>query len=231
MELVHRGRPFKFFGAEEVLLREIYATPLMQNWLSSLDESIIVKTVEFQSLIRSSDGRIERVKISTVSERNGVNIPRILILLGWSIAVLVVINGKSIVLVEKPRIATGGLRLEIPLASTEGQQPTPDVAARILAKETGIEANSEDFIDLLKSVRDVADEGIHPYCGPSDRQVFVYLLNVTMSEQEMAKMEGRIVAPNSRVRILDYGDAGTVLVDCIGLSVLLFHEKYLELQE
>jgi hypothetical protein len=229
MELLHRGRSFSFFGADEGLLQEIYGTKLMQNWLASLDDSLIVKSIEFQSLVRSSDGKIERLKISTVSERNEVKIPRILILTGRSVAVLVVINGEKVILVEKPRISTGGLRLEIPLCSSAGEEPSPAVAARVLARETGINASPDDFIDLLKSVRGIDNEGIHPYCGPSDRQVFIYLLDLKMNDEEMAKIDGAVVAPNVTTKIVDYGDVGTSIVDCIGLSVLLFYEKYMEM--
>jgi hypothetical protein len=224
MKFSFRDSLFDFTGAPDSELQSLYDSSLFQRWLSSLDPSLTLLSVEFQSVVRAPDGRLTWLKLSTVTERNGGRIPRIVILDGRFVSVLAVLNGDSLLLVEKPRIATGGFRREIPCASTKEQEPSAVVAARVLFTECGIRREPSEFINLLKEVVGKEDEGIHPYCGPCDRQVFLYLVRIELAKEEL---EGKEIAPNVHLRVVKIAEIGSVLNDCVGLTAMLFYRKFL----
>jgi hypothetical protein len=189
---------------------------------------LTVLTVIVQSVVRARDGRLTWLKLSTVTERNGGRIPRVLILDGRFVSVLVILNGESVLLVEKPRIATGGFQREVPCGSTKEQDPSPTLAARILFTECGLRCDQAQFIDLLKETLGKEGEGIHPYCGPCDRQVFLYAVRLTLSEAEVAALDGREIAPNIHLRVAQLARIGESLTDFTGLTSILFYRKLME---
>jgi hypothetical protein len=228
MKFDFRGTSFDFTGADDSEIQSLYESQIFQRWLASLDASLTLLTVELQSVVRARDGRLTWLKISTVTERNGGRIPRILILDGRHLAVVVLINGESLLLVEKPRIATGNFQCEIPSGSTKEQDPSPELAARILFTECGLHCKPADFVNLLAETVGKADEGLHPYCGPCDRQVFLYALRLTLEPVEIAALEGKEIAPNVHLRIAKLAEVGQTVNDFLGLSAILFLRKFLE---
>jgi hypothetical protein len=228
MKFEFRGSPFDFTGAEDSEIQSLYDSQLFQRWLASLDPSLTVLSVALQSVVRARDGRLTWLKISTVTERNGGRIPRILILDGRFISIFVIINGESVLLVEKPRIATGGFQREVPCGSTKEQEPSPLLASRILFTECGLRYDPSQFINLLKETLGKENEGIFPYCGPCDREVFLYAIRLTLSSAEIAALNGQEISPNVHLRIVEFDRIGKALTDFVGLSSVLFYRKFLE---
>jgi non-ribosomal peptide synthetase component F len=226
MRFDFRDSTFDFTGGDDSFIQELYDCQLFQRWLSSLDASLHLQSVEFQSIIRAPDGRVARLKISTVTTRYGCVIPRILILDGRALALVVIVNGDFVLLTEQPRIATGGFLREIPVANTDGADPSPELASRLLARETGVRVEAAQFVDIVRATAGRDGRGVHPYCGPCDRHVFIYAARLAMSDGEAAELDGREVAPDVRTRLVRTDDVAKSLSDFVGLTAMLFYRKY-----
>ena len=227
MKVEFRGYVIELLGKDENELKRIWESRLVRNWLNSLDNSIAVKCIELQNFIVDESGDFRYIKISTISERNGGIIPRILILDGESIAIMVVVNGKSLLLIERPRIATGSYRKEILNVNTDGKPVSKELACEITKQFYGIDCEPEQFVELIHETLGKS-EGIHPYCGPCDRQTFYYLLAIERSEEELQALVDKEVSPNMRIKILNLEDVGRSVNDFVTMSGMLFYKKYLE---
>jgi hypothetical protein len=82
MKFDFRGSSFDFTVADDSEIQSRYDSQPFQRWLSSLDLSLSLLSVQPQSVVRARDGRLTWLKISTVTERNGGRIPQILVLDG-----------------------------------------------------------------------------------------------------------------------------------------------------
>jgi hypothetical protein len=102
----------------------------------------------------------------------------------------------------------------------------PVTAAKLLKQDCSVEVSPEKFIDLLKSGRGELTGGIHPYCGPCDRQVFMYLAELSLSDAELKAIDGREVSPNVHTRLLPLDQLTNAIHDFVGLSLLAFYRNY-----
>ena len=141
MQREFRGYRVEVTGGSDEELAQIMDCQLVRNWMNSLDQSIILKSIQLQTKIVSDTGEFKYIKLSTVSERHGGLIPRIVILDGKSIALLVVINEKKLALIERPRIATGNFRKEIPNINTDGKPVSPELACQFAKEVFGIDVS------------------------------------------------------------------------------------------
>ena len=228
MEKEFRGYKVALSGGTEDELNWLWDSNLVKDWVNSLDPSIVLKSVELQSKILADNGDPKYLKLSTVSERCGGIIPRIIILDGKSIAPMVVINGKSLALVERPRIATGSFRKEIPNINTDGRPVSRELACEFTKKLFGVECSPEDFVDLIQETTSRVNQGVHPYCGPCDRQTFYFLVRLEMTEEEVEKLRDKPVGPNMNVRLVDLEEVGKAVNDFVTLAGMFFYKTYMD---
>lgn len=228
MQREFRGYRVEVTGGSDEELAQIMDCQLVQNWMNSLDQSIILKSIQLQTKILSDTGEFKYIKLSTVSERHGGLIPRIVILDGKSIALLVVINKKKLALIERPRIATGNFRKEIPNINTDGKPVSPELACQFTKEVFGIEISPGGVVDLIKVTTGKENEGIHPYCGPCDRQTFFYLVPIERTDVEVADLNDKVIGPNQTVKIVNLEDVGREVNDFVTLSGMLFYKKFKE---
>jgi hypothetical protein len=191
--------------------------------LAYLDASLSLRSVELQSLLRGPDSQVTWLKISTITVRHGGTIPRILILDGRAIGLLVILRGSHILLTERPRVATGNFLSEIPVVPAGGRDPSPELASELLLHETGLRVEPGGFVNLLGAVLGNDAEAIHPYCGPCDRQVFVFAAELDI---DPAEIDGKELAPNVHARVSPIDGVGQTVSDFLSLSILLFYRKY-----
>jgi hypothetical protein len=84
------------------------------------------------------------------------------------------------------------------------------------------------FVEIIKATAGREDRGVHPYCGPCDRHVFICAVRLAMSDDDAAELDGREVAPGVRTRLVKTEDVAKSLSDFVGLTLMLFYRKYSE---
>ncbi|OHS98857.1 hydrolase, NUDIX family protein [Tritrichomonas foetus] len=231
MQFPFRDGHFDFIGdAEDQLKQEVVNNQLFKNWIHSLDESLFLKSVELQSFIRSNDGIMNYIKISTVTERNGGKIPRIIILQGYAISTLVVLHSietKEIfaVLLNKVFISTGNYQNIIPFEITGVNQPDIKMAAEFIKKETTIDSEPSKIINLPEAATNNKIHFIHPYCGPTDQCNFVFLYEKEMHDEEIKELDGKEIRPCEHLKIIPINEAATHVRDFVSLAPFLYYEK------
>jgi ADP-sugar diphosphatase len=118
---LHQASPFLFKGKSvDVTIqhppnpKDYFHSPLFQNWLGRLDPTFNLKAVEIGFL-----------KFRSTIERKGVPIPRIVLLRGNAVSILIKIiddqtKEEFTILTEQPRVSIGKMIIEIPAGMVDG---------------------------------------------------------------------------------------------------------------
>jgi hypothetical protein len=231
MQFDFRGSPVHLFGASPDILHHILHSQFVTSWLNSLDPTMLLQEISIQSYTMTSTGLFDSIKISTVSTRFGVKIPRIIILHGpGSLAFIVIRNtdtaDRFVIFYERPRIATGNFQLEAPLEFTGGCEPDAEFTSEFVNRDLGLKTIPEQFIDLLRVTRKNESDGVHPFVRPSDQRIRFWAIELEMNDGELKSFEGRVVAPNVTVRVIPLENAGRITRDHKNMSAVLFYELY-----
>jgi ADP-sugar diphosphatase len=169
---------------------------LVTDWLSSLDPSLDLQSLELQSVDRFSTGRIGFIKFKATVVCNGVRIPGICVLRGDAVALLLQIRDSDTgelwtVLTRQPRVPTGRLLLEIPAGMVDGSGNVRGVAIKELEEECGLVAKPEDLIDLTELAYG-AGAGVYTSPGLVDEKIKLFLWRTVMTHQKLSELNGRI---------------------------------------
>jgi ADP-sugar diphosphatase len=169
---------------------------LVTDWLSSLDPSLDLQSVELQSVDRFSTGRIGFIKLKSTTLRNGVPVPGIVQLRGGAVALLLQIRDSETgdlwtVLTRQPRVPTGRLLLEIPAGMVDGSGNVRGVAIKELEEECGLVARPDDLIDLTELAYGPG-AGVYTDCGLLDEKIRLFLWRTVMTHEQLSALNGKI---------------------------------------
>ena len=162
-----------------------------------MDPSMDVQSIEVQSVDKFGSGRVGFIKIKTVTIRNGVKIPGIVVLRGSAVGVLIILTDKETkkqytILTEQPRVPVGQITLEIPAGMTDGDGNLKGVAIKELEEECGLKANSDDLIDLTELAYGGKFPGIYSSMGLLDETIRLFLWQLELPHEKVMELEGRL---------------------------------------
>lgn len=157
-----------------------------QDWVLSIDSSIKIKSITFQSIDMFGPVNVGFIKFKCESYYNDKIVPGIVFMRGSSVSILIVLilpNGqKFVLLVKQPRVAIGKIYMEAVAGMMDGNGNFIGVAAKEIKEETGLEILEENLIPL---------GSIIPSPGGCDEQIELYAYEWHISEEEFAELEGK----------------------------------------
>lgn len=222
---------FEFLGdTDDLLKKEIVNHIFFKRWIDRLDKSIVLKTIKLQSYIRDNNGNITYIKIDTITERNGGKIPRIIILEGYALSVLIVLRSIETkityaVLERKILIATGSYQNVIPLKITGILEPDENIAAEFIKNEIGIDLNANEIVDLPKAATNNQIPYAYLYCGPTDLINKIFLLEKDVNEEFVKKIDEKEIRPNTSLKIVPLEQAEQFIQDFVSLMPFSYYQK------
>lgn len=222
---------FEFLGdTDDSLKKEIVNHIFFKRWIDRLDKSIVLKTIKLQSYIRDNNGNITYIKIDTITERNGGKIPRIIILEGYALSVLIVLRSIETkiayaVLERKILIATGSYQNVIPLKITGFLEPDEKIAAEFIKNEIGIDSNANEIVDLPKSATNNQIPYAYLYCGPTDLINKIFLLEKDVNEEFVKQLDEKEIRPNTSFKIIPLEQAEQFIQDFVSLMPFSYYQK------
>ena len=226
-----RNEYFDFIGeASESLKNEVFNNQLFKNWIKSLDPSLSLKSVELQTFVRDENGKMKYIKLSTITERNGGKIPRIIVLQGFVITALIILesletNIKYAVLHHKILIATGKYQYVLPFEVTGTNVPDQRMAATFIKRETTLCPDENDIIDLPQAATGNKIGHIYPYPGPFDECNKIFLYEKKMHDDEIKEIDGKEIYPNVHITVLPIDDVDSYIRDFVSLAPFMYYSK------
>jgi len=208
-------------------------TDLFQSWLGSLDASLDLQSVEFQSLDRFGPTRVGFLKFASKIVRNGVPIPGIVVLRGQAVALLLIITNEETgeewsILTEQPRVPTGRLLRELPAGMTDSNGNLRGVAIKELEEECGIVAKPEDLIDLVELAYGGAQPGIYMSPGLLDESIRLFLWKTRMPDRRIRELEGKLGGVDAheqiQLRLVRFADLWKSAPDAKSLSSIALYQ-------
>lgn len=222
---------FEFLGdTDDSLKKEIVNHIFFKRWIDRLDKSIVLKTIKLQSYIRDNNGNITYIKIDTITERNGGKIPRIIILEGYALSVLIVLRSIETkiayaVLERRILIATGSYQNVIPLKITGILEPDENIAAEFIKNEIGIDSNANEIVDLPKAATNNQIPYAYLYCGPTDLINKIFLLEKDVNEEFVKQLDEKEIRPNTSLKIVPFEQAEQFIQDFVSLMPFSYYQK------
>lgn len=222
---------FEFVGdTDESLKKEIVNHDFFQRWIHRLDKSIILKTVKLQSYIRDENGKLNYIKIDTITERNGGKIPRIIILEGYALSVLIVLHSIETkvvhaVLENKVLISTGTFQNIIPLKIIGNIDPDEKIASEFIKDEIGIDSNPDEIKNLPKIATNNQIQYNYLYCGPTDLINKIFLLEKNVHDDFIKNLDGKEIKPNTFLKIVPLNNVEKYIQDFVSLVPFSYYHK------
>ena len=231
-----RSIDFPLTGENEKIEKEVSESNLLLDWMDSLDDSIKIESIKIQTIKRDSNGAIGYLKLDTVNTRNGGKIPRIIMLEGASIIILVILNSietnkKYCLLTERVHIATGKTLCSLPFKKVKCYAPTTEAASKFLKRNCSLETDLSKFRHLIREVTKYRFNQIYPYCGPCNNKTHIFLYETNLPTSEIMELDGKEPKPNIFNRVVEFENAVSKLHDFISLSAFLYYSKYYEMCE
>ena len=209
-------------------------TPLVRDWLSSLDDSLDLQDIEIQSLDRFGGGRVGFVKLKAHVVRNGSAIPGVVVLRGSAVAMLPVLTDSATgdvytVLTVQPRVPTGRLLHEIPAGMSDGAGNLRGVAIKELEEECGVSVRPEELVDLTELAYEGREKGIYTSGGLLDEYIRLFAWTRTMSHDEIVALEGKLTGEDAHeqivLKLVKLDDMWKVAPDAKSLSALFLYKQ------
>lgn len=222
----------KLTGPNEDIVNSAATCTLLQNWMNSIDRSICVRSITIQNFRVDGLNRIIYLKLSTISVRNGSEIPRIVVLEGNEISVLLMLTeqctGKEYcLLIDRVIISTGTRQYIVPFELTRFEEPTEQYAAQFIHRLCGLETEPSKYVNTIKATK--GEAYVHSECGPSDHRAYMFLYRAVLPKDDIMSLSDKEIEPNVYTRIVDVNDIHDKVNDFLSISALLFAEKYNEI--
>jgi len=170
----------------------VTATNQFQNWLAKIDDTkFTLKAIHLQSVDMFGPTKVGFIKLKCdVTDTKGNPVPGIVFMRGGSVCMLVVLNKKWVVLTKQPRIPTGDFDFrEGPAGMLDGSGNFAGVAAKEIEEELGLKIAASALTDL-NAVAGITG-GIFLSPGAADETMHFYCIELTVSEDELAAMNGK----------------------------------------
>lgn len=159
-----------------------------KTWKLSLDHltfefhSVMIESV----MMFGSKLGFAMLNVDCVNRRTKTKPPGIVFLRGHSVCILTLLKCEEqlhMVLTHQPRVAIGGMMLEIPAGMMDEKHHFSGVAARELKEETGILLKQDDLTYLGY---------FYPSPGACDERIICYSVVVEKTVKEMKEMEEKM---------------------------------------
>ena len=179
-------------------LQDILKNPNFTNWVNSIDDGLLVKSIDIQNVDYFGNGRIGFIKFKSLvykaSNPEGRHVPGIVFMRGPSVAILIVLkcNGKKYtILTRQPRVPiANSCFTEIPAGVFDGEA-FGGVAAKELKEEVGLSINASDLVDMTKEVYGDRYPGMYPSPGGCDEYIKLFLYEKEVSEAELNSFQDK----------------------------------------
>lgn len=172
-----------------------------QKWIKKWEdqEQLLEETAKFHgieiedlNLFRPNRIGFLKFRLDARWKEDGAKMPGIVFMRGDAVAVLLVLHSEAgadepfVVMVQQPRIPVASMAfLELPAGMVDDDLNFHSVALKELKEECGIEIRAQEMIPL--GAREYA---VSP--GGSDEFLGLYLVEKTVSQQELQELEGRL---------------------------------------
>lgn len=178
---------------QEVLDKAVASKPF-QDWLASVSDRFVVKSVKFQSVDMFGPVKVGFIKfIADVTDTNDKFVPGIVFMRGGAVGMLPVLNcngKKYTILTVQPRTATGRFDfVEIPAGMLDGSGNFGGVAAKELDEELGVKISQDELIDLTEFAGYPGGSFVSP--GGTDETLRLFAYEKDVTEEELASYEGK----------------------------------------
>jgi hypothetical protein len=200
--------------------------PVMSAWLSSLDPSMDLRSLELQAVDPLPDGRVYSIKFKSTVLRNGVAIPGICLLRGPIVGLLIQLKDPETreqwaVLRRFPSVALGRWMLELPTGQADEEGNVLDLGIQELEAECGALPN----LNRLTNLTELAyGEGgvLYTGCGLCDQKLKLFLWNPIVDHQKLRRLVERMGGdnPESGLRLVRFDDLWRIATDGKTLSAL-----------
>ena len=234
MSLQFRGKNIPVTVAAAPDVSVALGTDLVKNWMSNLDESIDIKSLEVQSVDKFGSSRIGFVKVKSQAVRNGTSIPGIVMLRGSAVAMLVILTDEQTkeqysILTKQPRVPIGKLLLEIPAGMTDGEGNLRGVAIKELEEECGLKVDPSELIDLTELA--YGTNGVYTSPGLLDEFIRLFAWRKTMKHEEIQALEGKLGGESDHeqivLKIVKFSDLWKTTPDAKTLCALHLYQNLL----
>jgi hypothetical protein len=180
-----------------ICIGSVLEARLLKEWISiiSAEKRINVSKIHLQS-IEESGSRIKSIKFKADAEVDGKFVPGVVYMLGAVSTTLVLLyhEGRQYtVLVRKPRVPISlGSVVEIPTVSVGDGNNFVGVAVKHLKEEISLEIKESDLIDMTDLAYEGRYAGVFSSCEASDEFAKIFLLQKTVSVEELDQFNGKI---------------------------------------
>ena len=183
------GNSVPIVGETPLITPDIIGTCLsslkFKKWLQSINSEITVTRIVIQS-VDMFGSNVGFIKLKADATFNGKPITGIVFIRGNSVAILVILvcgRDRWVVWTKQPRFAIGSsCCLEIPAGMMDDENNFVGVAAKELAKETGIKITGEKLCPLGE---------MHPSPGGCDDKILLFSYDRNVSPEELASFQGK----------------------------------------
>ncbi len=177
---------------QETVDKAVASKPF-QDWLASVSDRFVVKSVKFQS-VDMFGPRVGFIKfVADVTDTNGKFVPGIVFMRGGAVGMLPVLKCKGkkyTILTVQPRVATGRFDfVEIPAGMLDGSGNFGGVAAKELDEELGVKISQDELIDLTEFAGYAGGSFVSP--GGTDETLRLFAYEKDVTEEELASYEGK----------------------------------------
>ncbi|OHT01593.1 hypothetical protein TRFO_07493 [Tritrichomonas foetus] len=232
MKFSFRENVIEFFGKfPEEHLTSIFNSILFQKWLNEIDETIHLEKIELQTFSLNEKGEPTYIKLDTVSTRFGQVFPRVVVIEGNSFSILMIFieseTKKEYILLEhKFVISTGEFLNVIPYQITNDKVPTQQLVSEYVLNTFGLQISPDKYMDLIQSTVDEKYHSIHPFCGPSFTNNFIFLVKTELKNEEIWKFDNKEVSPNVTLKIIPFDEYSNHVHDMLSMSPLVYYRQY-----
>lgn len=122
------------------------------------------------------------VNMKVLTSKDGFNLPSFVFLRGPSVAILLLVNNKILV-VEQYRVPVQATLLEAPAGMLDESGDFVGTAANEIAEETSIKLSKEKLTEL---------GSFYPSAGGCDEEIMMFYSKIELSEEEMTAIESKI---------------------------------------
>jgi len=181
-------------GVSQELLDKAVAAKPFQDWLASLSERFIVKSIRIQTVDMFGPVKVGFIKFSAeATDVKGNKLPGIVFMRGGAVAIVLALTCKGVlktIFTVQPRIATGSASFrETPAGMLDGSGNFGGVAAKELKEELEMTVEADELIDLTTFAG--MPGGIFLSPGGSDETIRIFAVEKEVTEDELRSYEGK----------------------------------------